>query len=96
MGFAVGMALEQRWVGFDSGGQGWKRVSRLPIGLVVSVGLWLGLKTAFVDLEPEPLFRFTRYALLGLWTALGAPWVFCRLGLAERGQPPRPSCTPHP
>ena len=78
------MALEQRWVGFESGGPGWRRrVFRLLIGLAVSVALWLGLKSAFEALEPEPFFRFIRYGLLGLWTALGAPWVFGVLGLAE-------------
>lgn len=85
MGIGVGMALEQQWVGFKSGGPGWKRVLRLLIGLAVSVGIWVGLKAAFEALEPEPLFRFIRYGLLGLWTALGAPWIFCRLGLVETG-----------
>ncbi|MEW6670018.1 MAG: phosphatase PAP2 family protein [Thermodesulfobacteriota bacterium] len=84
-GVGVGMVLEQRWVKFSSGGPWGKRVLRLLIGLTVSVGLWVGLKVVFDTLEPEPLFRFTRYGLLGLWTALGAPWIFCRLGLVEAG-----------
>lgn len=95
MGIGVGMVLEHRWVGFRSGGPWRRRVFRLLIGVSVSVGLWVGLKAAFGALEPEPLFRFIRYGLLGLWTALGAPWIFCRLSLAETGlvgrdQPPDP------
>lgn len=29
------------------------------------------------------LGRFLRYGLLGLWGGVGAPWLFCRLGLAS-------------
>jgi len=42
------------------------------------------LKAAFAGLEPAVLFRFIRYTLVGLWGALGAPWLFVRLGLADR------------
>ncbi|GHU85436.1 hypothetical protein FACS189473_4430 [Spirochaetia bacterium] len=31
------------------------------------------------------LGRFLRYGMLGLWAAAGAPWVFCRIGLADAG-----------
>lgn len=84
MGMAVGLVLEHHWVGFESGGPWGKRVSRFLIGMAVSVGLWAGLKSAFLPLEPEALFRFIRYGLLGLWISLGAPWVFCRLGLVDK------------
>jgi membrane-associated phospholipid phosphatase len=30
------------------------------------------------------LGRFLRYGVLGLWAGAGAPWLFCRTGLAER------------
>ena len=84
MGMAVGVVLEHRWVGFRPGGPWRRRVIRLLIGVAVSVGLWAGLRSAFHTLDPEPLFRFIRYGLLGLWISLGAPWVFCRMGLAEK------------
>jgi hypothetical protein len=42
------------------------------------------LRLAFSGLEPALLFRFCRYVLTGLWGALGAPWVFVRLKLADR------------
>jgi hypothetical protein len=31
-----------------------------------------------------PLVRFLRYALVGAWASAGAPWLFLKLGLAER------------
>ena len=56
-----------------------------PIGLLVTLALYLGLKTLFPE-EGEKLyllFRFIRYALLGLWIGLGAPLVFRLLRLVE-------------
>lgn len=83
LGMSLGLALERRWLGFESGGVGWQRVLRFLLGAGVMVGLWLGLRLAFTGLEPAFLFRFSRYALMGLWGAFGAPWVFVRAGLAE-------------
>jgi membrane-associated phospholipid phosphatase len=84
MGMAVGFALERRWVGFESGGWEWRQLLRFLLGAVILVGLWMGLRLAFSGLEPALLFRFCRYVLTGLWGALGAPWVFVRLKLADR------------
>ncbi len=84
MGMGVGFAFECRWVRFDSGGVWWKRVLRFLVGVPVLFTLWLGLRTAFYGLEPEQSYNFFRYLLLGLWSGLGAPWLFVRLHLAER------------
>jgi membrane-associated phospholipid phosphatase len=86
MGMGAGYALERRWVGFEAAGVWWKRVLRVLLGVAVIFGLRFGLKAAFVGLEPEPLFRFVRYALIGLWGGLGAPWTFVRMRLAEVAQ----------
>jgi len=46
----------------------------------------VGLKVVFPD-EGEPMYfvlRTIRYALVGLWSTLGAPWLFVRLGVAPR------------
>lgn len=85
MGTGVGFALERRLVRFESGGLWWKRVLRFFIGVPVVFTLWLGLRTAFYGLEPEQIYRFVRYALMGLWSGLGAPYLFLRLKLADRG-----------
>ena len=84
MGVATGLVLERRWVGFNSDGRWWKRVMRYFVGIAVLVGVWLGLRMAFDQLEPADLYRVIRYALVGLWGGLGAPWLFVKLKLAEK------------
>jgi len=87
LGMGVGFVLERRWVGFDSGGAWWKRALRFLAGGVVFVSLYAGLKVAFAALDPSEamalVLRFVRYAILGLFGGLGAPWAFVMLGLAE-------------
>jgi membrane-associated phospholipid phosphatase len=84
MGMGVGFTLERRWVRFESAGLWWKRLLRFLIGAPVLFTLWLGLRAAFYGLEPEQIYRFVRYASMGLWSGLGAPWLFVRLKLADR------------
>jgi len=84
MGMAVGFVLEQRFIGFETTGTWQRRILRFIVGIVVIIAVWLGLKASFAGLEPAVLFRFIRYTLVGLWGALGAPWLFVRLGLADR------------
>ena len=83
LGFLPGIALERRWVRFRSDGSLLKRSVRFILGLVVLFGIWLGLRFAFSDLEPTSLLRAVQYACVGLWGALGAPWLFVRLRLAN-------------
>jgi len=84
MGMGAGFAIERRWVRFESGGLWWKRVLRFFIGVPVLFTLWLGLRSALNGFEPEQFYRFIHYALMGLWSGLGAPWLFVRLKLADR------------
>jgi hypothetical protein len=83
LGFLPGIALERRWIRFCSGGSFWKRSMRFVAGLIILLGIWMGLRFAFSGLEPVSLFRVARYASVSLWAALGAPWLFMQLGLAE-------------
>ncbi len=85
IGAGAGLALEARRIGFDAGGVWWKRALRLLIGLAGVLALRFGLGAAFEGLAPEAAFRVLRYALIGLWVAPGAPWIFVRTGLAVRG-----------
>jgi len=89
LGMGLGFALERRWVRFESGGTWWKRLFRFLTGLPILFTLYLGLRAAFHGLEPVQIYSIIRYALVGLWSGLGAPWLFVRLGLADRGQSAR-------
>ena len=84
MGVCMGFALERRFVRFSSQGTWRHKALRYLVGVVVLLGLWGGLKLAFSGMEPAGMFRFIRYALVGLWGGVGAPWVFVRLKLAEQ------------
>jgi membrane-associated phospholipid phosphatase len=83
-GMAVGFLLERRWIRFQSEGDWWKRLLRFVLGLAVLFFIYAGLQRAFAAMEPMLFFRFVRYAAVGLWGALGAPWLFIRLRLAGR------------
>lgn len=83
-GLGIGFVLERRWVEYEPSAHWWKRGAAVLLGLAVVIGLWLGLRLAFADLEPAALLRFARYALTGLWASWGAPWLFVRLGLARQ------------
>ena len=83
LGFAPGVVLERRWIRFCSQGSFMRQILRFGAGIIVLFGIWMGLRVAFAGLEPVPLFRVVRYALSGLWCALGAPWMFVRLRIAE-------------
>jgi len=83
MGVWVGFVLERRFVRFNANGLLWQRVVRYLLGVSILFGLWGCLRIAFTAMEPAALFRYIRYALVGLWGGLGAPWLFVRLKLAE-------------
>lgn len=62
-----------------------RRVLSYLVGLVGVVVFWYGLGQVLPD-EPNALsysLRFLRYALVGGWVSLGAPWCFKRLRLVK-------------
>jgi membrane-associated phospholipid phosphatase len=86
-GVGVGLALMARFVPFSVAGPPGQRALRFLVGVVFVVALFYGLRVIF-PAEGEPLyllFRMLRYALVGLWISLGAPWLFLKLGLAAPG-----------
>ena len=85
MGMGVGMVLTRRVSPFSTAGPLWQRAVRFLVGTIGLFALYLGLKFVFPG-EGEPLYfamRVVRYALVGLWATLGAPWLFLRLRLAS-------------
>lgn len=69
------------------------RAARYALGIAGTGALYLGLKLAFPGegSSQYAVFRFARYAAIGLWVSAGAPWLFLRLKLAGR---PRAAVSP--
>jgi len=85
-GIGCGAAWLARSGGFSAAGSPAKRVARYPLGLLVLIILWFGLKAVLPGGESLlgwslSMFRSTA---VGAWVAGGAPLLFQRLGLAER------------
>ncbi|MEW5762117.1 MAG: phosphatase PAP2 family protein [Bacillota bacterium] len=80
-GLGLGVMAERRLVRFDVRGRAGRRALRFIAGLAVLAALYAGLKLL---LPADPVYRFLRYFLLGLWGTWGAPWLFIRCGLARR------------
>jgi membrane-associated phospholipid phosphatase len=90
IGLGVGVVGETRAVRFSTEGPFWQRGLRLVVGVIVIIALREGLKPVFPG-PGETLYvfwRMVRYGLVGTWVALGGPWVFKRLGLANAEQSP--------
>lgn len=83
MGMGAGFVMERHFVNFQSGGIWWKQILRFLLGAAIAFTLWQGSRSIFLHLQPESLYRFLRYGLVGIWGALGAPWVFVKLRLAD-------------
>jgi hypothetical protein len=87
MGMGIGVVLIRRIAPFSATGPLWQRAARFLVGAIGLLAIYLGLKLVF-PAEGEPLYlalRAVRYALVGLWVTLGAPWLFRRLRLASHG-----------
>jgi membrane-associated phospholipid phosphatase len=85
-GAAAGFAFVPTLAPFKNEGSLAQKTLRLFVGLAGAGLIYLGLKAAFPAQGSDlyALFRFVRYAVLGAWVSLGAPWVFLKLRLAER------------
>ena len=83
MGMGMGFIFERLWVGFECPRFWRKRISCFLLGMGVLFLLRLGLYACLSGLEQEPVFRFVRYGLMGLWCGFGAPWTFLKLGIID-------------
>ncbi len=84
-GAGAGLALLRRRGRFDARGPWPKRLIRLAVGLAVLVGLRVVLGAIFPrePLAVAMLFRYVRYALMGMWAIWLAPLVFVKTRLAD-------------
>ncbi|MBT4362241.1 MAG: phosphatase PAP2 family protein, partial [Candidatus Marinimicrobia bacterium] len=56
-------------------------ISKLVLGLVGIVLIWMGLKQVFISIGyTTDMAMFIRYTLLGAWISFGAPYLFCQFG----------------
>ena len=90
IGMGGGYLVETRTTNFQVAGSWWKRLLRALLGLVMVIIVYLGLKALFGLVDDPPIrliLRGVRYAAMGLTASIAAPWLFIRLGLAERNSP---------
>jgi membrane-associated phospholipid phosphatase len=80
-GAGAGVVLAERWVPEARGGALWRRGLRLLVGLLTTLAFYLALEALARVVGWSGLAGAALYAPLGLWGALGAPWLFGRLGL---------------
>ncbi len=79
LGALLGYRLELLYVRFQEEATALQNVAKAVLGLAVLFLLRIALKPLVAWL-PAGLSVVVRYALLGLWASLGAPFVFTKLG----------------
>lgn len=83
LGMYAGLPIEEKYFRFDARADWVKQIIKLVIGLAVLLALRFGLKAIFPE---QALFDLIRYAVMGAWVSMGAPWVFVKAKLAERSK----------
>jgi len=85
-----GFSLEDRYVRFATKGGLIIRLSRFTAGIILTFGIYIGLKILFGFFKaPEDSFfdltlQTLRYGIIGLWISAGAPALFVKLKLSRR------------
>ena len=84
-GMLAGLIWMNSKGGFATDGTTNQRILRLLPGLLGILVLYLGLKMFFPSGESfiAYVFRYIRYAMVGLWISFGAPWLFIKIKLAS-------------
>lgn len=89
MGAGVGLVMERALLRFRVDGPLGQRALRLALGLAPVVVIYFGLGLLVDWMAPgglaypaELAVAFLRYGLVGWTLTFGAPWLFCRAGLA--------------
>jgi len=80
LGFYAGLPIEEKFIRFDARVAWWKQIVKFVLGLAVLLAFRFGLKAIFPELA---VFDLLRYAAMGAWASLGAPWVFVKARLAN-------------
>ncbi|MCX7841130.1 MAG: phosphatase PAP2 family protein [Anaerolineae bacterium] len=83
LGFYTALVIENKFVRFATRAVMWKQIVKFALGLAVLLALRFGLKAIFPE---HALFDLLRYALMGAWVGVGAPWVFVKTSLTPAGR----------
>jgi len=81
IGFLIGYLHEKKYLSCSSKPGMSLVLSKLVLGMVGIIVIWMGLKQVFVTIGyTTDMAMFIRYALLGAWISFGAPYLFCQFG----------------
>ena len=80
-GFFTGTLMERRWVGFSAAGPLASQFKKLMTGGIIVTATRLGLKLLLPVTGAATYFR---YLAIGVMGTFAMPWLFVRLGFAER------------
>jgi membrane-associated phospholipid phosphatase len=92
LGLGAGYCLNRRYVGFSAGKTlgrtGMAKILILFVRFLLGITGFLLVYVALGKIFPREggnvnLFSFMRYALVGLWVSVAAPWIFVKLRLGE-------------
>ena len=93
-GFLFGAVAGATWMGkharFKTDGSALQKTGRYVVGMIGLFAIYLGLDMLFALFASDAsltgyILRYIRYALVSIWAVFGAPWLFIKIGLAERG-----------
>jgi hypothetical protein len=85
-GFAGTAIYAKKLAPFSVTGSFGKRALRFLLGMAAVIMIFVlpNVLTSGIEAAAPSLFSFSHYALLGAWVSFGAPWLFLKIGLAER------------
>ena len=88
-GAVTGATLMRKYANFKMEGSPLKRFGRYVLGMIGLFAVYLGLDVLFALFAPDAslagyILRYIRYTLVSLWAIFVAPWLFIKVGLAEK------------
>ncbi len=88
-GSICGYQLMKRYAPFRSDGDWMKRLARYVLGIVGMLVIYYALDVLFSLIAADEtvtgyILRYIRYATVTIWVTFLSPWIFLRIGLAER------------
>ncbi|MGD8403121.1 MAG: phosphatase PAP2 family protein [Anaerolineales bacterium] len=88
-GAVTGSSLMRKYASFKIEGSALQKLGRYTLGMVGLFAVYLGLDILFALIAPDAslvgyILRYIRYTLVSLWAIFAAPWLFIKLGLAEK------------